>query len=312
VPYSNCFVPCIALLLCLSHSSPAATIKGRITNPERQGSGVVGAQVEALRSGQKTTAVDIEGFFKLDSLRPGPDTLVVSAPGYETRYLPVIVPDSVLTLNIAMIPQTLWAGDDCYVRYNHTRTTSGHSTMTGRIRDVQSGSPLPSVYISLTSDYLDSTGTGHTCCCYTGTSDSTGSYVVHDIAAGYGTLTISAHGYRSESGKITVNAGKDLNADFELAPVADTVTTRLTGTVIGRVWDTRRMGPFPGATVSLFDGSRTVTTDQDGVFKLDSLAPGRHVLTISAPGYRSHQSTIFIIAGSTNRGGDAVLREEPR
>jgi hypothetical protein len=208
---------------------------------------------------------------------------------------------------VAASAQTIWIQDDCYMRYNPDTTTAGRSTLIGYVFDKEHNAPVSGARVALAADFLDSTGRGHTCCCYSATSDANGHYIVHDIAPGYRTLSVIAEGERPEYREITVHADTSLIVNFELsrATVRDSL---LPGAVTGRVWDAQGLRPFAGATVTVLENETPVRTDSDGVFLLSNLSPGAHTLKIAAPGYFPQWHPVSITAAM--RSEDIVLMPE--
>src|ERR1700677_1697274 len=76
------------------------------------------------------------------------------------------------------------------------------------------------------------------------------------------------------------------------APSADGMDASDYGTVTGRVLDTDSMQPIAGAKITIGNiVSITAATDQGG-FVIRSVPPGTRVLTISAVGWKSYQTTV--------------------
>jgi phosphatidylinositol-3-phosphatase len=102
-----------------------------------------------------------------------------------------------------------------------------------------SGTVVDSVSMSPISTATVTDGEGST------TTDSSGSYMLSNIADGSYTVTASASGYASQSEPVSVTAGGTTTQDFSLTP--------LFGGIAGNVTDSSTMDAISGATVT--DGS---------------------------------------------------------
>src|SRR5262249_22117399 len=80
-----------------------------------------------------------------------------------------------------------------------------------------------------------------------------------------------------------------LSAALALAPMQGT-----TGSLSGVVTDESK-GALPGATVTVKDldtgQSRALTTDEQGRFRADALAPGKYAVTVELSGFRTAEYT---------------------
>ncbi|HEY3295542.1 MAG TPA: carboxypeptidase-like regulatory domain-containing protein [bacterium] len=210
---------------------------------------------------------------------------------------------AMLTVLSARAAEPLWVQDDCYMRYNPDKTGPGRSTLVGYVFDKDRNLPIRNAEIALAADFVDSTGGGHTCCCYRARSNEQGRYAVQDIAPGYRTLSVTADGYWTYFQEITITQDTARIANFELS-AATPHDSLLSGSVTGRVWDAVRRLPLAGVTVS--DSTHSALTDADGVFLLPNLSPGGHILSFTHPGYILEQHLVIITTAFCSE--DVILK----
>jgi hypothetical protein len=137
------------------------------------------------------------------------------------------------------------------------------ATSTRSISGTVSGAPASGVPISLTGDAVKSTVT-----------DSTGAYVISDVANGSYTVTPTLTGYfLTPASLAVVVAGGDIaNADFTAEP-----TYELSGNVSGAV--------SQGVTITLTGQANAITTtDAGGNYKFAGLRSGSYIVTPSSGG----------------------------
>lgn len=65
----------------------------------------------------------------------------------------------------------------------------------------------------------------------------------------------------------------------------------------GRVSDQDRGAPVAGAMITVFPGGRRQTSDSLGMFRFDSVAPGRYVLTTLRIGYARRTDSVEVPGG---------------
>ena len=115
------------------------------------------------------------------------------------------------------------------------------------------------------------------------TSDEDGRFVLEDVAPGRLTLSATARGYQSyEQSGVVVEPGEDRD-DLRVVMQPGAVIT-------GHVTDAGG-APLPDASVSLLDSgqrfgfgsSQSATTDADGLYRMDGVAPGEHSLAADHP-----------------------------
>jgi hypothetical protein len=269
------------LLFPLFAFAQTGTVKGRVL--DENGEAVIGAVIEGVKSKVKVS-IGESGQFEM-KVQEGTEMLHITALGYSDHYRMLrIDEDSLLSVDIQLHLPAQWVEDDCFMRYNPDSTTAGRSTLSGMVTDNETHIPVSGVRISLAADFVDSTGRGHTCCCYSAQSDDRGRYTVHDIAPGFRTVFVYAESYRTQLSEMTVRPDASLTADFRLdRPNAE--DSPLPNPITGRVWDAIRALPLSGVTVSLLNGSQQTLTGPDGVFVLKNPVSGRPVLKYEYPGF---------------------------
>lgn len=70
-----------------------------------------------------------------------------------------------------------------------------------------------------------------------------------------------------------------------------------TGGVTGKIIDTSTGTPLAGVNVRLDSASASLATSTDGLFRVDTIAPGQHTLSFEYQGYLAVSKTINIMAG---------------
>ncbi|MDO8847544.1 MAG: carboxypeptidase regulatory-like domain-containing protein [Coriobacteriia bacterium] len=125
----------------------------------------------------------------------------------------------------------------------------------------------------------------------TATTSSTGVYTVSDVTAGTYTMTVSAAGYTSWSGSVTITVGGTLAQNVTLSAVPVT-----TGAIGGTVKNPAGAA-ISGATVSV--AGKTATTSSTGVYSVTGITAGTYTMTVSATGYTSWTGQVSITAGGT-------------
>ncbi|MEA2236980.1 MAG: large repetitive protein [Thermoanaerobaculia bacterium] len=203
-----------------------------------------------------------DGTFVLEGIKPGSTQVVVNAPGYTTaRVANIEVEDGKTTADIEVGVET-------------------GAKLTGRITGPD-GSPVAGV--SVREDQMaagasrvmrfDATETS-------GTSDPNGDYSIDTLEPGEKTFTFARSGYIAQQKTVTIAGSKETRLDVQLSN-----GLRATGSVV-----TDGGAPVPDATVraasaSEMDGGRQATTDGNGAFTIEALAPGHYTFTASKSGF---------------------------
>ena len=81
------------------------------------------------------------------------------------------------------------------------------------------------------------------------------------------------------------------------SPIPGPAAAQVRASLAGRVLDTRSRSPIHGARVFITGLRDTLTSDADGRFAADSLAPGAHVIEVRAIGYDVTRWTLELLAG---------------
>lgn len=79
------------------------------------------------------------------------------------------------------------------------------------------------------------------------------------------------------------------------------------GTVTGRVLVSGSLQPITGASVALAATGQSIETGSDGLFSLQGVTAGTHLLSISASGYQSGGTSVTVSAATTSSIGDIAL-----
>jgi hypothetical protein len=217
-----------------------------------------------------------DGTFALENVPPGPTQVVVMAPGYTTARVPGInvedgksVPDMEIALDTG-------------------------AKLSGRVTALD-GTPIGSVVVR-----LDQAGTPGRAMRFDATesttvTDPSGAYTLEPVEPGEQTLAFSHQGFLTETRTITLS-GKEGQLDVQLSS-----GTRLSGTVV-----TDGGAPVPGAMVqarSASDSSfKSASTDSNGAFVIDGVAPGHYNLTANKSGLATGMLRDFdVTAGAPAR-----------
>jgi protocatechuate 3,4-dioxygenase beta subunit len=220
-----------------------------------------GGMVMVMPPMQKQFTSD-DGSFVLEGVKPGSTEVVVNAPGYTTARVPNLeVEDGKSLPDVEVDVET-------------------GAKLTGRVTGPD-GSPIAGVMVS--EDQMaggasrvmrfNATNNG-------GSSDPNGEYSIDTLEPGDKTFTFSRSGYIAQQKTVTVAAGKDTRLDVQLSN-----GSRVSGFVV-----TDGGAPIADATVraasaSEMDGGRQATTDGNGAFTIEALAPGHYAFTATKAGY---------------------------
>ena len=220
-----------------------------------------GGMVMMMPPMQKQFTSD-DGTFVLEGIKPGSTQVVVNAPGYTTARVPNIeVEDGKTAPDVEVDVET-------------------GAKLTGRVSGPD-GSPIAGV--SVREDQqgggggrvmrFDATDTG-------GTTDPNGDYTIDTLEPGEKTFTFSRGGYIAQQKTVTVAAAKETRLDVQLSN-----GLRATGFVVSDGGS-----PIPDTMVravsaSEMDGGRQATTDANGAFAIEALAPGHYTFTATKNGF---------------------------
>lgn len=126
----------------------------------------------------------------------------------------------------------------------------------------------------------------------TATTNSSGAYTIGDVAPGTYTMSVSAAGYNTWSGPVTVAAGAATTRAVTLTAVVVTQYGNVSGTV--------RTGSgvaISSATVSI--AGKTTTSTSAGAYSVTGIATGTYTMTVTATGYSQWTGSVTITANAT-------------
>lgn len=112
----------------------------------------------------------------------------------------------------------------------------------------------------------------------TGTSDPSGYYEFKNIANGTYNISCVRSGFKTFNGTIVVS---DRDVDYPIALESDGKLYNISGKVLNDSDNT----PVQGATIT--SGSKTATTDSNGLFTLSNLYRGSYTIDVTKDGYAS-------------------------
>ncbi len=111
---------------------------------------------------------------------------------------------------------------------------------------------------------------------------SDGRFTTQELAEGSYKFVVKADGYKDGACEIEVKG----NADVQLDCVIEALPK--VGNVVGHVRDAASQAAVPNASIQLTDASGKdlrLTSDSDGAFKFENVAPGDASITVDAPNY---------------------------
>jgi hypothetical protein len=284
------------------------SVRGHVLDSET-GDAVFGAHVISMNTPRGAAVNNLEGEFLLDSLATGNDTLMIYSVGYgsECRVIDVIS-DKEVNIRICMRSTQRWDEPDAFIK---PIIRPENSLLTGRVTNSQNEHGIEGATIYLTNKSIDSVGAGTGLFGWGTATDSSGFYKAGNIPPGYYTMSIYIGSSIGALREIMVLRDTTLVMDFQVSTVPDddTLNTALDVNITGRVWDCRKVAPFAGVTVKLFDLDEKTITDEQGVYVFKGISRGRHILRINAEGYHTAWSKIEL--GKANWAGvaDVVLYE---
>ncbi|MBH0156312.1 carboxypeptidase regulatory-like domain-containing protein [Fictibacillus sp. 5RED26] len=250
-------------------------LQGTVTS--NTGSAVSGATVllsDNLGTVIASVTTSPTGAYTFGAVIPGHYTLTVSANNFQAATIGQNVPSN----------QTTTAN---FVLQPNPGTVSG--TITG------SGGPIAGAIVEALS------GTGIAVA--TATTDGAGQYTINRLAPGSYRLRVSAPAFQTFVVGFSVSAGQTVVVDVNLLANP--------GSIIGTVIDEDSGAPLPGASLKVVNSSgitdASVTTDVNGQFSVDSLAPGTYVITFSSDGHGTKTIGTYVQSDQTTTV-DVTLR----
>lgn len=160
-----------------------------------------------------------------------------------------------------------------------------YGNLSGDIRDKETTDLLSGILIDIAGKQTTTNGYGY--------------YRITDILTGTHKLTISSMGYITQAPTVEISVGENnYNTSLDRAPEAY-------GDIKGRVLD--RFGEaIKGAIAKVEDTRQYDDTDSLGYYVITSVPVGTHVITITAAGYETERTEIYISEGLNNIGDTTV------
>jgi acid phosphatase len=240
------------------HLNPSSTpggITGHVTN-SATGAAIAGATV-GFSGGSTTT--DSNGAYSFSSITPGTYSVTASQTGFTSQTNSVAVSSgatSTLDFHLSAAP------------------TAG--AFTGHVTNANTAAAIAGATVSFSG--------GST------TTDSNGAYSFSNVAPGTYSVTVSATGFTSQTGSVTVSSGATSTLDFQLSQASTP------GTITGRVTNITTGGSVSGATVSFSGGS--TTADGSGNYTFTGVAPGTYNVTATHSGYFPVTNSATVASGA--------------
>lgn len=258
----------------------SAAVGGQIVDAV-QGRPVAGASVllAGVADGGAADS-DLDGRFLLGELDPGPYTLQISAPGFQTLSREVeLAPGALLDMglvSIALEPDT--------------------ALIAGTVTDAETGEGL-AAEIAVTGDEG-----------VRSTTTVDGSYVL-SVPAGEVQLSVTAPGYHETRATAVVQPGERLVFSPALG-LDEVYEPDAPVEVVGRLRDVNTLEPVPGAAVRVADTDAIAVSDAGGVFVLAGLAAGEIQLEVVHASYRTATTSLLATPGARIDLGDLPLQPE--
>nr|WP_222853756.1 MFS transporter [Fodinicola acaciae] len=242
-----------------------ASLSGGVRTPG--GAPVAGAvvTVTGLDGGQIARAqVDASGTYAIASLRPGPYTLIGTAPGFRPEAVAVVVRDEVPVTQDFVL--------------------SGNGTVTGFVRSTATGQPVKGAAVLAINPHGDVLSHA--------TTNDLGHFSVTGLPAGDLTITVNAEHFQPIAAAVAVSLSEPSTLDLRIAPV---------GGLSGHV-SAPGGGTVEGAIVTVIDPAGqvvgTARTDSEGSYRIPDVPSGDY--TVVANLYQPAVATIRVNGGVTS------------
>jgi protocatechuate 3,4-dioxygenase beta subunit len=280
---------------------PGATISGTVllrSGAPAEGWSVVASEPGTSPLGPRArgalTPTGSDGLFVLDGLKPGRpyDLRFFGGSGVGPSRTGIVPPAAGLEIVVA-----------------------GAGRITGRVVDARTSRPITAYTVAYVPErgggglfrivdrvagrQVTGIGEKHE------VSSDDGSFVLEDVPPGTWSVVVEAKGYQpARAGNVVVEEGGTAK-DVE-------VRASLGGHLSGRVVDALTGQPVPGANVTsgsagpagaaaaavAGDSGEEQTTDADGTFVLDGIAPGKVLITVTHPDYSDAHQTVDVTEGA--------------
>ncbi len=210
------------------------------------------------------------GFIKIDSVKAGQYTVQVTAPGYEAY------------AGVAIVEAGGIAQMNVYLK----RTKPTECVVVGRVVDAETGTPIGNAVIT----FPQTTGMG-----VLNVEAQAGSFKAEKVPPGTHTVQASAPGYQPGSQMITLKAGESYTVEFRLTKETPNVAV-----VTGRVYNVKDNTSIANAYISITGGTSQpspASSGQDGIYRIENVAPGTYTIKCTAPGYKEVSEVINLSKG---------------
>ncbi|RLQ93334.1 carboxypeptidase regulatory-like domain-containing protein [Falsibacillus albus] len=210
------------------------------------------------------------GDYMLPNLPTGSFTVVISATGYASAAIPVILaPNTTTTVNASLLDTP--------------------AQIQGQVTDQMTMNPIQNALVQVYSI----SGGALAASQYT---DDFGQYNITTLKEGQYQVVISASGYTSFLQNVSLSSGGSETIDAALQPEGSIIT--------GKVLSSGNGEAIFGALVQVFLEGTTVPvdsdiSDNDGTYTIIGLPPGTYTIVSSAPGFGQQTFNLSITDGET-------------
>lgn len=214
------------------------------------------------------TSTDNEGNYVLNELLAGNYTLNLSVTGYDTKQ------------------SSFFAGRGQQIRQDFAvrRTTA---LVDGVITDQSTGQPVPDVLVTVVDRNGIIVGQGVT--------DSTGLYLVGSGSQSETTIIAVVPGYQFGQTTANLSPGQRATLHVSLAPQPMAISGVTRSAATG--------APVSGVVLSVLTENKVViesiSSDAEGRYSFNSMAPGTYIVTATAPTYASSAQLTQVVRGGS-------------
>jgi sugar lactone lactonase YvrE len=237
--------------LTLAAASLTATLTGHIQNVNQ--SPITNAVITV---GPVFATTNSAGNYILTGLPPGPATITVAAPGYQT-----------------VTASTSLAGGQTYVLSPTLYSTAPPAnSVTGKIVDAKTSAAISAAHVAIGTQ--------------TATTLADGTFTLTGVNAGSFSMSVTASNYLGATVTGLLADGVNNVGTISLTPAP--TTSSLGGTVT----DSASGNPITGAIVAIQGTALKATTDATGHYAITSISQTTFVVSVSAPGYLTQQASV--------------------
>jgi len=242
----------------ITMGSNTGSVSGTVKSSS--GAAISGATV-GFGGGSTTTSAT--GTYSLTGIVAGTIQLVASANGFQSS-----------TQNVVIT-----GGANSTANFTLTPTTTGASTVTGKITNASSGAALSGATVSWSG--------GST------TSSSTGIYTLSNVTAGTQKITASKTGYLARTLSVAVTAGATATLNIPIATAGKLTVKVLNSSNVA----------VASASVTIKGGvvatTVTGTTSTAGTFTTNWIPVGSYTITVAKTGHTTKSKTATVSSGVT-------------